>query len=333
MSYGPVWIIGETSENGIESVTFEVMLRGKRLAEKLGSNLEVFLIEDVIQDSHFNGIIERGANRVLAVVDPELKDLSVETRANIISDAILEHKPEIVLAAGTTLGRTLMPCIAVRVHTGLTADCTDLDIEESSGHLLQTRPAIGGNIMATIKTPFHRPQMATVRPHSTPMAEPEIGRFGEVLKIPLKKKLLDKRTKRIGFSSIQMEGKDIQASEIVVSGGRGLKKKDNFRILEELAHLLNGAVGASRDAVDRGWMAYPHQVGLSGKTVVPKLYIAVGISGAIQHLAGMKTSEIVVAINHDPEAQIFKIADFGVVANLFEFLPLLNKRLQEEVKK
>lgn len=331
MNKGPVWIIGETSETVIDSVTYEVLLRGRLLADKLGSPLEVFLIHDNLDDSEMRKIISCGADSVLAVLSPGFGNASIETRANILADAIKERKPEIILAAATTLGRTLMPCIATRVHAGLTADCTELDIEENTGQLLQTRPAIGGNIMATIKTPNHRPQMSTVRPHSTPKAEADPKHNGEIVRLQIKNELIDTRTKRLGFSVTSTEGQSIQSAEVIVSGGRGLKKKENFQMLADLAGYLNGAVGASRDAVDRGWMTYPHQVGLSGKTVVPKLYIAVGISGAIQHLSGMKTSETIVAINQDAEAQIFKVSDFGIVGNLFDVIPLLNKRLSEEV--
>jgi len=223
-----------------------------------------------------------------------------------------------------------MPYLAIKVNAGLTADCTGLDIEEETGNLLQTRPAIGGNILATIKTPENRPQIATVRPKSTRPAPKDDSRIGEIINIVLKPELIDGRVESLGYKKDEQEDVNIQDADIIISGGRGLKKAENFGLIRELAQHLHGVVGASRDAVDRGWISYPHQVGLSGKTVTPKLYIAVGISGAIQHLAGMKTADNIIAINNDPEAPIFKVADFGIVGDLFEFLPMLNEQLEKE---
>ncbi|MFA6471367.1 MAG: electron transfer flavoprotein subunit alpha/FixB family protein, partial [Candidatus Latescibacterota bacterium] len=197
------------------------------------------------------------------------------------------------------------------------------------GNLLQTRPAIGGNIMATIKTPNYRPQMATVRPKSTPIPKKTPGRNGTIIEVKIPESLLDGREERLGFRPIVTGEVNIEEADRVVAGGRGLKKGENFKLIHELAHRFGAAVGASRDAVDRGWAEYPQQVGLSGKTVVPKLYIAVGISGSIQHLAGMKTSETIVAINNDPDAQIFHVADLGIVGDLFEVVPELIKELDQ----
>jgi len=331
MNSAPVWILGEASGEQAAPVAFEVMLRGRALADKLGTRLEVLMISGGLSDDAARELIERGADGVIFIETSKARE-SVETVANTAADAAAQRRPQIILAAATTTGRTVMPCLAARLRTGLTADCTELDIEADSGNLLQTRPAIGGNIMATIKTPNHRPQMATVRPHSTRQAEPLAGRKGSVERLRIKAELIDDRTSFVSFRSTETEGVDLQSAKAVVAGGRGMKKKENFQLLSELAVLLGGAVGASRDAVDRGWISYPHQVGLSGKTVVPKLYLAAGISGAIQHLAGMKTSETIVAINSDPDAQIFKVADFGVVGDLFEFLPVLTAKLRKEAK-
>jgi electron transfer flavoprotein alpha subunit len=242
---------------------------------------------------------------------------------------IKSYNPEILIAGATTLGRTLMPYVAIKVNTGLTADCTELEIEEGTGNLLQIRPAIGGNILATIKTPKHRPQMATVRPKSMPILPRIDGRKGEILRIQILPELLKSNTERLGSRSSVDEAQSLEDSDKVVSGGRGLKKADNFALIRELAELLSAAVGASRETVDRGWVSYPHQVGLTGKTVSPKLYMAIGISGAIQHLAGMKTSENIVAINNDPEAQIFQVADFGIIGDLFEIVPALIEELRK----
>jgi len=227
------------------------------------------------------------------------------------------------------MGRTLMPAVATKCNTGLTADCTGLDIEEGTGNLIQTRPAIGGNILATIKTPNTRPQMATVRPHSNKPLKRDFRGKGDIEKVKIDGITLNSRVKRVGFREIGEEGANIQDAEIVVAGGRGFKKEDNFKMVHELAKLLDGAIGASRDAVDLGWVSYPHQVGLSGKTISPKLYIAIGISGSVQHLAGIKTAENIIAINNDPEAQIFHVSDLGIVADLFDFLPALIERIKK----
>jgi electron transfer flavoprotein alpha subunit len=263
---------------------------------------------------------------------PALKDFIAENYSNVIEDLIKEYKPEIILAAATSMGRTVMPYIAIKTDAGLTADCTELDIEEDTGNLLQTRPAIGGNILATIKSPNHRPQMATVRPHSTKPAEKDESRTGEIVHLKLDSSLLDGRVKKLGFRKNEGDAVNIQDADVVAAGGKGMKKGENFAMIRELAGYFDGAVGASRDAVDRDWISYPYQVGLSGKTVTPKLYFAIGISGAIQHLAGMKTSENIIAINEDPDADIFMVSDFGIVGDLFEIVPELNKQLAEEVK-
>ena len=225
-----------------------------------------------------------------------------------------------------------MPHISMRLHAGLTADCTGLEIEAETRNLLQTRPAIGGNILATIKAPNHRPQLATVRPKSTKPSPVDNTRNGEIIRVSLKEELIDGRVERLEFRKYAEESVDIQEADVVVSGGKGMKKAENFNLIKNLADTLGGVVGASRDAVDRGWSTYPHQVGLSGKTVTPKVYIAAGISGAIQHLAGMKTADNIIAINSDADATIFQVADFGIVGDLFEILPLLNERLRKEVK-
>jgi electron transfer flavoprotein alpha subunit len=234
-----------------------------------------------------------------------------------------------------------MPYTAVKVHAGLTADCTGLDIEEGTGNLLQTRPAIGGNIMATIKTPNHRPQRATVRPRSSRPLAVEPGRQGRVTRLALGdalpagltfSALKAGRSRVTGYCGEETGFANIEEAEVIVSGGRGMKKGENFGLLREIAQCLGGEVGASRDAVDRGWVSYPHQVGLSGKTVSPRLYMGAGISGAIQHLAGIKTSETIVSINIDPDANLHKVADLAIVGDAFEVLGELRRRLKETVK-
>ncbi|MTI58771.1 MAG: electron transfer flavoprotein subunit alpha/FixB family protein [Firmicutes bacterium] len=332
MDYQDIWTIAEAERGKIKSVSYELLTRGRRLADKLNSKLCSVLITNDINKKTAKELILRGADKVYLINASELKDFIVENYSNVLVDLINRFNPGIILAAATTMGRTLMPHVAMRVHGGLTADCTELDIEEDTGNLLQTRPAIGGNILATIKTPKHRPQMATVRPKSTKPAPIDDKRAdkGKVILIDFKQDLFDGRVERISFRRNEEEDVNIQDADIVVAGGRGLKKAENYKLIKELADCLGGVVAATRDAVDRNWISYPHQVGLSGKTVTPKLYIAVGISGAIQHLAGMKTSDIIIAINEDPDAPIFKIVDFGIIGDLFEVLPEINKALADK---
>jgi len=332
MSSRDVWTIAEQSQGKIKEVSYEILTRGRKMADKLGVELASILLGYNISDDKLNELIHRGADKVYIVNDSVLENFIVENYSNVLVDLVRKYKPNIIIAGATTSGRTLMPHVAVRVNAGLTADCTGLDIEKGTNNLLQTRPAIGGNILATIKTPNNRPQMATVRVKSTKPAPIDRSRTGKIIKIELKTELIDGKVERIGFRKTEDEAASIQDADIIVSGGRGLRKKENFVLIRQLAKNLGGVVGASRDAVDRGWISYPHQVGLSGKTVSPKLYIAIGISGSIQHLAGIKTSDIIIAINNDPDAQIFKISDFGIVGDLFEVVPLLNERLAKGAK-
>jgi electron transfer flavoprotein alpha subunit len=241
---------------------------------------------------------------------------------------INEYKPEIVLCGATSTGRSLIARVAVKIDAGLTADCTALDIDQERGLLLQTRPAFGGNIMATIICPNHRPQMSTVRHKVMKEAEIDKSRTGQIIKKTYSDETLSSRTKILDV--IEEEGQTINLSEadIIVSGGRGLGKPESFRLLHDLADAIGGAVGASRAAVDSDWIAYSHQVGQTGKTVCPKIYIACGISGQIQHLAGMSSSDIIIAINKDPDAPIFKVANYGIVGDLFEIVPALTKKLK-----
>ena len=326
MSRG-IWTFAEQREGRLEQISFELLTRGRKLADKRGTELASVLIGSEIDRKEIQELFEHGTDKVYLVDDPRCKYYVNDLYANILTYLVKTYEPEIFLAAASTTGRSVMPYIAARIKTGLTADCTELDIEEGTGNLLQTRPAIGGNIMATIKTPDYRPQMATVRPKSTPIPVRTEGITGEIVEVKVPAELMKCREKRLGFRPMRDEGMNIEDADKIVAGGRGMKKAENFTILQELAHRLNAAVGASRDAVERGWAEYPQQVGLSGKTVVPKLYIAFAISGAIQHLAGMKTSETIIAVNTDPEAQIFNVADFGIVGDVFEVVPQLIKEI------
>jgi len=330
MDKNTVWTLAETFDGGLNPVSLEILSRGRLLADTLGVPLVSLVMGYNLKAEELARLILHGAD-VVAVVDAvELDGFQTETYSRALTDLVRLYEPQIILAGATVNGRTLMPHAAMRLGTGLTADCTGLEIEEGTGNLLQTRPAIGGNILATIKTPHTRPQMATVRPRSTLPLPPDPSRQGVLEKIPFKSQWFDPRVKRLGIRREDKEQVNLQAAEVVVAGGRGLKKRDNFKALEELAGLLGGSVGASREAVDRGWVTYPHQVGLSGKTVVPSLYMALGISGAIQHLAGMKTSDTIVAINSDPQAPILQLADFAIVGDLFLVLPRLIQLIKEE---
>ncbi len=325
---GEVWTYGEQRGGKLDRLAFELLGRGDSLSEKLGAKQASVVIGSNIDRTGVEELFERGCDKVYIVDRPELAVYCNDIYTNVLEYLIKTYEPEILIAGASTEGRTLMPYVAARVVTGLTADCTGLDIEEGTGNLLQTRPAIGGNIMATIKTPNHRPQMSTVRPMSTPIPPREAGRTGEIVEVDVPAEILTGREKHVGFRAMENDDMNIEEADRIVAGGRGIKKSENFAVVEDLAHCVGAGVGATRDAVERGWAEYPQQIGLSGKTVVPQLYIALGISGAIQHLAGMKTSENIIAINSDPDAQIFSVADFGVVGDVFEIVPELIKELE-----
>ena len=324
-----VWTLAEQHDGRLKAVSFELLGRGRALADKLETKLASVVIGAGVDEEQLQELVRRGADEVYAISDPRLAGFVVETYSNLLAHLIKTYQPSIILAAATSLGRTLMPHVAVRVHAGLTADCTELDIEPGTGNLLQTRPAIGGNILATIKSPDRRPQMATVRPKSSRPLPADPDRVGRVIAVPLDDSLVDGRVKVLGYRGDVGDFVNLEEADVVVAGGRGMKKAENFAILHAIAGQLGGAVGATRDAVDRGWLGYSHQVGLSGKTISPRLYIGAGISGAIQHLAGIKTSETIVSINSDPDASLHKVADFGIVGDLFEVLRELQARLAE----
>lgn len=324
-----VWTLAEQHDGRLKAVSYELLGRARALADKLDTKLASLLIGDGVDEAQLQTLVHHGADEVYAVQDPRLAHFTCETYSNVLVHLVRTYRPRVILAAATSTGRTLMPHVAVRCHAGLTADCTELDIEPGSGHLLQTRPAIGGNILATIKTPDHHPQMATVRPKSSRPLPADPDRAGRVIAVPLDEALVDERVRHVGYRGDTTDFVNLEEADVVVAGGRGMKKAEHFALLARLAQALGGAVGATRDAVDRGWIGYPHQVGLSGKTVSPRLYIGAGISGAIQHLAGIKTSETIVSINNDPDASLHQVADFGIVGDLFQVLGELQRRLDE----
>ncbi len=322
--YRGVMVVAEQRRGKIHRITFELLWIGRKLADKLGEELTCVLIGKGVR-KYAEGLIRRGADKVLVYDDERLEILREDPYADVIVDAVKAEMPSILLMGGTSFGRALAPVIAARLKTGLTADCTGLDVDEE-GNLIQTRPAYGGNIMATIVCRDRRPQMATVRYKVMKEAEEDPNRKGLVFERNIPFNLTD-RTKVL--KEVIEEGQSIEDAEIIVAGGGGIRAPEDFKMLEELANLLEGAVGASRNIVDKGWMPKSRQVGLSGKTVRPKLYIACGISGSVQHLAGMKNSEVIVAINKDPSARIFDYARFGVVGDLYEIVPEMIKILKE----
>jgi len=327
--YKGIWVFAEQYGSDVHPVALELLGEGKKLAKDLGVELCAVLLGDASIEKEAKMLIEHGADKVYLAMAPELKHYTTLPYSTVISDTIKQYKPEIVLFGATTTGRDLASRIAARINAGLTADCTGLAIDKETKLLQQTRPAFGGNIMATIICKNHRPQMSTVRPKVFKKAVPDHSRKGQVIKISPKidqKDLLVKLVEVIKDSTIKV---NLSEAEIIVSGGRGLQAAENFKLIEELAGVIGGAVGASRATVDAGWISSHHQVGQTGKTVCPKLYIAVGISGAIQHLAGMGSSDIIVAINKDPDAPIFKVATYGIVGDLFEVVPKLTRKLKE----
>ena len=326
--YKGVWVYIEQFAGQARNVGYELLSEGRKLADEMKQELAAIVIGDHV-DHLTKEVIARGANKVYLVEGPEFKNFSTDAYTITLTDLINTYKPSVILMGATTDGRDLGPRVACRVTTGLTADCTNLGIDEVTGLVAWTRPAFGGNIMATILCPEHRPQMGTVRPNVFKRTAPDFSLTGEIIKVASKVKELDIRTTLIDIIKVSTVSCNLEEAEIIVSGGRGMGKPENFTLIEELANVLGGAVGSSRAAVDAGWMPAPHQVGQTGKTVGPHVYFACGISGAIQHVAGMSSSDIVIAINKDPEAPIFKIANYGIVGDVIEVIPALI----EEIKK
>jgi electron transfer flavoprotein alpha subunit/ferredoxin len=327
-SWKGVWVFGEQRHGAIQGVALELAGEGRKLADKLGVPLTMVVLGHGL-DEACKELLEFPIDEILQVDAPELADYRSEPYSRVFADLIRTRKPEIVLAGATTIGRDFLARVAIDLHTGLTADCTGLDIREEDRLLMQTRPAFGGNIMATIMTEYHRPQMATVRHKVMKEICPEAGRSpGKITNVTPEASLLVSRTEIIKFVEEIEETVNITEADIIVSGGRGLGKPENFSVIEDLAKALGAAVGASRAAVDAGWKPYSHQVGQTGKTVQPKLYVACGISGAVQHLVGMQSSDTIVAINKDPSAPIFEVASYGIVGDLFKVIPALIKEIE-----
>jgi electron transfer flavoprotein alpha subunit len=325
--YKGVLVFTEFRNEAIHPVAYELLGKGKQLAQTLMEPLYTVIIGSKLEDAA-QELAYRGAEKVYVYDDHFLKTFRIDQYTEVLASLIREIKPNIVLIGATAIGRSLGPRVAARLKTGLTADCTGLDIDNETGLLLQTRPAYGGNIMATIVTQNSRPQMATVRYKVMDEAVREEGHKAEIIIKRVEKHTLPDWLKVLDFESAKEEVSIVEAN-IIVSGGKGLGNQEGFEVIEELAKELQAAVGASRSTVDEGWINYRHQVGLSGRTVRPQLYFACGISGAVQHLAGMKTSETIIALNKDPEAPIFSVSTLGAVGDLYEVIP----RLIEKIRK
>jgi electron transfer flavoprotein alpha subunit len=320
--YQGVWVFLEQMDGQIRNVGHELLGEGRKLADAMGQELAGVMIGDKVEHLA-KDVFSSGADKIYLLESPEYKDYSTDGYTGALTDLIDTYKPSVILMGATNNGRDLGPRVACRVGTGLTADCTDLGIDEETGLVAWTRPAFGGNIMATILCPDHRPQMGTVRPKVFKRPKQDLSRTGEIVHVESKVNAKEIRTKLIDIARVCTTSCNLEESEIIISGGRGMGKPENFVLIEELAKVLGGVVGASRAAVDAGWKPHMHQVGQTGKTVGPKVYFACGISGAIQHVAGMSSSDIVVAINKDADAPIFKVADYGIIGDTMEVLPVL----------
>ncbi|GAB6107594.1 electron transfer flavoprotein subunit alpha/FixB family protein [Fusibacter bizertensis] len=325
--YKGVLVYVEQRFGEVQNVSLELLGKGRKIADELGVHVVAALIgKDV--EKHGKLLVEYGADKVLVMQDDNFELYTTEPYTQAMVHAIKTEMPEIVLFGATSIGRDLAPRVSARLLTGLTADCTSLDVSEDR-MLLMTRPAFGGNIMATIVSPDHRPQMSTVRPGVMTKMEREIDRKGEIVNFPVNVVKNKNFIEVLSFEKETEEKQDIQEATVLVSGGRGIGSKENFALLYDLADELNGLVSASRAAVDSGWMDHDRQVGQTGKTVRPNLYIACGISGAIQHVAGMEEAELIIAVNKDKGAKIFEVADLGIVGDVQKVLPFVI----EEIKK
>jgi len=328
-SWSGVWVYCEFRAGKLAGVSLELLGIGRTLADARGVKLSAVLIGSGT-DKSAETLIAHGADVVYRADNKAFAYFTDETYGAVLTKLIQEHKPEVVLAGATAIGRSFIPGVANTLGAGLTADCTQLEVRESDGALLQTRPAFGGNIMATIECPNSRPQMSTVRPNVMKELEFDANRKGNIVDVELDPSMLSSRVRVLESVISEQDDVNIQESDILVGGGRGLDSEKGFKLIRELATSLNGSVSASRAVVDAGWIPYAHQVGQTGKTVAPKLYIACGISGAIQHVAGMQSSETIVAINRDKNAPIFDVADYGIVGDLFEILPKLISKIEEQ---
>nr|P53578.1 RecName: Full=Protein FixB [Clostridium saccharobutylicum]AAA23237.1 FIXB [Clostridium saccharobutylicum]prf//2108295A 3-hydroxybutyryl-CoA dehydrogenase [Clostridium acetobutylicum] len=324
--YKGVWVFAEQREGELQKVSLELLGEGRRVADKLGVKLTALLLGSNVEG--IKDLAEHGADEVLVADNKDLQHYTTDAYTKVICDLANERKPGILFVGATFIGRDLGPRVAARLNTGLTADCTSIDVEVENGDLLATRPAFGGNLMATIACPEHRPQMATVRPGVFEKVNTD-GANCKVEKVEVKLTNNDLRTKVLEIIKSKKDIVDISEAKIIVAGGRGVGSKENFELLGELAKVLGGTVAGSRAAVEKGWIENAYQVGQTGKTVKPSIYIACGISGAIQHVAGMQDSDMIIAINKDETAPIMKVADYGIVGDVKNVLPELIAQAKE----
>ena len=337
--YKGVYVFAQQVDNEVSSIALELIGKGKDLAKDLNTTVTAVLVgSNVMGLTEILG--EYGADRVIVVDDPELKEYRTEPYTHALSSVIEKYKPDVFLIGATAIGRDLGPRVCARIHTGLTADCTQLDIgdfplvptpgkEQKHNQLLMTRPAFGGNTIATIACPEFRPQMATVRPGVMQKLPREAGRKAEIEEFNPGFVPNEKYVEIMEVVKAVSNVADIMDAKILVSGGRGVGSPENFKILEELAEAIGGTVSCSRAVVDAGWKPKDLQVGQTGKTVRPHVYFAIGISGAIQHVAGMEESDIIIAINKDESAPIFDVADYGIVGDLNKIVPMLTEKIKE----
>ena len=341
--YKGVFVFAQQVDNVLDGVAFELLGKGKELAKDLNTEVTAVLIGSGVKELA-DQLAEYGADRVIVVDDPQLKDYRTEPYAHALASVINEYKPEIMLVGATAIGRDLGPTVSARVKTGLTADCTMLEIgdfplnaaagqEQKHNQLLMTRPAFGGNTIATIACPYNRPQMATVRPGVMQKIAPIAGAKANVVEYNPGFTPNDRYVEILNIVKAVKNTANIMDAKILVSGGRGVGSKENFKLLEDLAEVLGGTVSCSRAVVENGWLPVDLQVGQTGKTVRPQIYFAIGISGAIQHVAGMEDSDLIVAINKDEDAPIFDVADYGLVGDLNKIVPALTTALKAELGK
>ncbi len=331
--YKGVFVFAQQVDNELTPIAFELIGKGKDLAKDLNTDVTAVLIGSDVKGLA-DELAEYGADKVIVVDDPELKDYRTEPYAHALSSVIKEYKPEVMLVGATAIGRDLGPRVSARVKTGLTADCTVLEIGEFKGtpnQLLMTRPAFGGNTIATIACPNTRPQMATVRPGVMQKLEPVKGAKAEVIEYNPGFTPDNKYVEILKVVKEAKSAENIMDAKILVSGGRGVGSAENFKMLQDLADVLGGMVSCSRAVVENGWKPVDVQVGQTGKTVRPNVYFAIGISGAIQHVAGMEESDIIIAINKDEDAPIFDVADYGIVGDLNKIVPALTEALKAEL--
>lgn len=323
-----VWVFIEVVRGKIKGVSLELLGQGRKMADDLGEKLVAIIPGNEIED-FAKMAIHYGADEAIVVDQKELKEYSTDGYTKAMCTLIKKYNPAVLLIGATNNGRDLGPRVSSRMQTGLTADCTELGVDSETRLVKWTRPAFGGNLMATILCPDHRPQIGTVRPGVFKKPEEDTGRKGEIIHETVEFGPDEIRT-RIVEVITEAGGADVnlEEAEIIVSGGRGVGGPEGFEVLKELADEIGAQIGASRAAVDSGWISSLHQVGQTGKSVGPKIYIACGISGAIQHVAGMSSSDVIIAINKDPDAPIFNIADYGIVGDLFEIIPELTKRIR-----